>query len=183
VALPPAPALERVGPKRAYLIHPAANPSPPADETRTELYALVGIEPAGVVKAAARGRDGHSLAPIATPGSSRGSWVMQRDHSAQPHRRPSAQEPVMLIATLSRLIGHGQPIRTSKPVDETTDRALGVLQTHQSGLPPLAGRVAATSDSLCWSIAIHVATSAGAAELTSGMGWPSFVCGTGRSDR
>jgi hypothetical protein len=26
-------------------------------------------------------------------------------------------------------------------------------------------------------------TSAGAAELTSGMGWSSFVCGTGRSGR
>ena len=59
----------RVGPKRAYLIHPAANPDQlPHRPTRprTELYALVGTEPAGMVKAGARGRDGHSLAPIAT---------------------------------------------------------------------------------------------------------------------
>lgn len=60
----------RVGPKRAYLIHPAANPDHlPHRPTRprTEIYALVGVEPAGVVKAGARGRDGHSLAPITTP--------------------------------------------------------------------------------------------------------------------
>lgn len=63
----------RVGPKRAYLIHPAANPDQlPHRPTRprTELYALVGTEPAGVVKAGARGRDGHSLAPIATQAAS-----------------------------------------------------------------------------------------------------------------
>lgn len=56
----------KVGPRRAHLIYPAANPDHlPHQPTRhlTEVYALVGTEAAGVVKAGARGRDGHSLAP------------------------------------------------------------------------------------------------------------------------
>jgi hypothetical protein len=55
----------RVGPKRARLIHPAANPEhTPHHPTRprTEVYALVGNEAVGVVAAGARGRYGHTLA-------------------------------------------------------------------------------------------------------------------------
>jgi hypothetical protein len=54
----------RVGPKRAYLIHPAANPnSLPHQPTRplSEVYALVGTEIAGVVSAGECRRYGHSL--------------------------------------------------------------------------------------------------------------------------
>ena len=51
-----------------------------------------------------------------------------------------------------------------------------------SGSPPEAGNVADTSESLCWSIATHVLTSAGAAELTSGMaGPPSYAALAARS--
>jgi len=60
----------RVGPKRAHLIHPAANPSHmPHHPTRprAEVYALVGTEAVGVVTAGARGRDGHTLGPAASP--------------------------------------------------------------------------------------------------------------------
>jgi hypothetical protein len=56
----------RLGPKRAQLIHPAANPDQlPHRPTRPrdELYALVGTEPAGVVTAGAKARYGHTLAP------------------------------------------------------------------------------------------------------------------------
>lgn len=53
-----------VGPNHACLIHPAANPEHlPHQPTRpkTELYALVGTEIVGVVKAGSNSRDGHSL--------------------------------------------------------------------------------------------------------------------------
>ncbi len=59
----------RVDPKRAYLIHPAANPDHlPHQPTRsrTEVYALVGSDAVGVVKADAQRQDGHSLSPIPT---------------------------------------------------------------------------------------------------------------------
>jgi hypothetical protein len=50
------------------------------------------------------------------------------------------------------------------------------------GLPPVGASVAAMIECLCTSNATHKRTSAGAVELTSGMGWSSiFVCGSGRS--
>jgi hypothetical protein len=47
--------------------------------------------------------------------------------------------------------------------------------------PPDAGSVAATIENSCTSNATHILTCAGAVELTSGMGWSSVVCGSGRS--
>lgn len=60
----------RLGPKRAQLIHPAANPDHMPhhpSRARAELYALVGTELAGVVTAGSKGRYGHSLTLPATP--------------------------------------------------------------------------------------------------------------------
>jgi len=79
----------RVGPKRAYLIHPAANPDHlPHKPTRprTEVYALVGTDPAGVVKAGARGRDGHTLAPITGPGKDRAREFLALGEAVQRER-------------------------------------------------------------------------------------------------
>ena len=59
----------RVGPKRAHLVHPAANPNhTPHRPTRrrSEVYALVGSEPAGIITPGARGRNGHTLTSTPT---------------------------------------------------------------------------------------------------------------------
>jgi hypothetical protein len=60
----------RVGPKRAYLIYPAANPDHlPHQPTRprTEVYALVGTEVAGVVCAGEKPSCTHSLTSPGQP--------------------------------------------------------------------------------------------------------------------
>jgi hypothetical protein len=60
--------------------------------------------------------------------------------------------------------------------------AAGVVSIRcSSGVPPLGGSVAATIENLCTSNATHKRTTSGAVELTSGMGWSSSVCGSGRS--
>jgi DNA-binding XRE family transcriptional regulator len=95
----------RVGPKRAYLIHPAANPDhlphKPA-RARTEVYALVGTEPAGVVKAGARGRDGHTLAPIIGPSEDRAPELLALGEAVR-HERNRRGLSLEALASAARV--------------------------------------------------------------------------------
>ena len=51
-----------------------------------------------------------------------------RDHVTRHAHR--AEQPVKLIATRARLIGHGQAFCATETLDEATDRSLCVLQAH-----------------------------------------------------
>ena len=84
----------RVGPKRAHLVHPAANPNHtphhPA-RPRSEVYALVGSEPVGVVTPGARGRYSHTL--TSTPTSPSPQEQSHGARSCASSRRIAAPEP------------------------------------------------------------------------------------------
>jgi hypothetical protein len=89
---------------------------------------------------------------------------------------------VDLIATGPGLVGDRQRARVARPMKRRI--AFSVFSRRlTSGVPPVAGRAPATSEFLWTSKTIHRLTTAGATELTSGMGWSSFVCGSGRSGR
>lgn len=84
----------RVGPKRAHLIYPAANPShTPHHPTRlrSEVYALVGNEAVGVITAGVRGRHGHTLA--SAPASSPSHEQSRSSKSCAHTRHTAASEP------------------------------------------------------------------------------------------
>ena len=99
------------------------------------------------------------------------------------HATPiGAQEPVEVIAARARLVGDRQPVRAAEPVDQARAPRARCSRGGQPPArrpPPAARRPRASA--CARRSTTRMRTTAGAIELTSGMGWSSFVCGSGRS--